>query len=87
MECHSGYGDNMSWKKIMRIDFVEGVQDSDGNFLEGMDQKMCVLFNQDVISSQEVVDLIHSGEYMYDMRIVVTTSEQADNLRGGKHGN
>ena len=73
-------------KNIMRIDFIEGVQDSDGEFIEGMDKKMCILFNKTVISAQEVNDLIHSGEYMYDNRIVVTTSEQADNLRGGKHG-
>ena len=73
-------------KNIMRIDFIEGVQNSDGEFIEGMDEKVCILFNKDVISSQEVVDLIHSGEYMHDRRIVVTTSEQADNLRGGKHG-
>ena len=69
-------------KNIRRIDFIEGVQNSDGEFIEGMYKKMCILFNATVISAEEVRDLIHSGEYEYDNRIVVTTSKQADNLKG-----
>lgn len=68
--------------EIMRVDFEEGYTNSDGDFIDGMTRQITVLYNKRVISYEEVCQLINSGEYKYDNRIVVTTSTQADNLRG-----
>lgn len=69
-------------ENIMRVDFEEGYTNSNGDFIDGMTNKMAVLYNKRIISYEEVCELINSGEYRYDNRIVVTTPTQADNLRG-----
>jgi len=69
---------------IKRIDFEEGYADSDGNFIDGMNRKIAILYNRNIISYEEVCKLINSGEYEWDNRIVVTTSIRADNLKGNK---
>ena len=69
---------------IMRIDFEEGYTNSNGDFIDGMTEKITILYNKRVISYEEVCELIDSGDYKYDNRIVVTTSTRADNLRGAK---
>ena len=66
---------------VMRIDFKTGCSNSDGEFVSGTERDATILFNKTVITSNEVEELIHSGMYEYDNRIVVTTSIQADNLR------
>lgn len=68
--------------EIMRIDFEEGYTNSDGDFIDGMTEEITILYNKRVIRYEEVCELINSGEYRYDNRIVVTTPTQADNLRG-----
>lgn len=68
---------------IKRIDFEMGYTNSDGEFIDGMTEKISVLYNEGVINYEEVCRLIDSGEYEYDNRVVVTTPIQADNLRGG----
>lgn len=67
---------------IMRIDFEVGFCASDGRVVKGTQRPVCVLYNKTVITSDEVNELIHSGKYEYDDRIVVTTPRQADNLKG-----
>lgn len=67
---------------IKRIDFEMGYTNSDGEFIEGMTEGVTILFNITVISAEEVRELIGSGMYEYDNRIVVTTPIQADNLKG-----
>lgn len=67
---------------VKRIDFSEGYTTSDGEFIDGMTNEITILFNITVISAEEVNELINSGMYEYDSRIVVTTPIQADNLRG-----
>ena len=69
---------------IMRIDFEIGCANSDGEFVEGTKESVCVLYNKSVITYDEVCELIYSGEYEYDNRIVVTTTTRANNLRGKK---
>lgn len=67
---------------VKRIDFSEGYTNSDGEFIDGMTNEITILFNITVISVEEVRELISSGMYEYDNRIVVTTPIQADNLKG-----
>lgn len=68
-------------KNVKRIDFITGCADSNRNLVKGTERKVTVLFNQTVITSDEVRKLIDSDMYEYDNRIIVTTPIQADNLR------
>lgn len=68
-------------KNVMRIDFKTGIANSDGKLVEGTERDVCVLYNKTVITNDEVRELIDSGMYEYDNRVIVTTPIQADNLR------
>ena len=68
-------------KNVMRIDFTSGISNSDGELIKGTERGVTVLFNKTVITSDEVRELIRSGTYEHDSRVVVTTPTQADNLR------
>jgi len=68
-------------KNVMRIDFETGCYTSDGELVKGTERGVTVLWNKTVIDGAEVRELIDSGSYEYDDRIVVTTPTQADNLR------
>ncbi|MBO5828781.1 MAG: hypothetical protein J6R59_10090 [Paludibacteraceae bacterium] len=68
-------------KNVKRIDFVTSCANSDGNLVKGTERNETILFNQTVITSDEVRELIRSGEYEYDNRIIVTTPIRADNLK------
>lgn len=67
---------------IRRCDFEVGSFSSDGEYIEGTSRGVCVMWNRTVISDEEVLELINSGKYEYDDRVIVTTPKQADNLRG-----
>ena len=69
---------------IMRIDFETVCQNSDGVSIRGTERSITILWNKTVIDEDEVQELIYSGNYVCDNRIVVTTPIQADNLRGKK---
>ena len=69
-------------QNVMRIDFEVGCCNSDGEIVSGTEEKVCVLYNRTVISDDKVQELIDSGMYKYDLRLVVTTPTRADNLRG-----
>ena len=66
---------------VKRIDFNYCLADSDGNPIDGTGTNVSVLFNITVISEKEVRELIESGEYEFDNRLVITTPSRADNLR------
>ena len=66
----------------MRIDFTTGIANSDGKLVKGTERNVTVIFNKTVITVDEVNELIESGMYEYDSRIIVTTPIQADNLKG-----
>lgn len=66
---------------VMRIDFETGCANSDGELVKGTERDVSVLYNETVITEDEVIELIHSGRYEYDSRVVVTTPTQADNLK------
>lgn len=68
-------------KNVRRIDFATGCANSDGNIVKGTERGVTILFNKTVITGDEVRELINSGMYEYDSRIVVTTPIQADNLK------
>lgn len=74
----------MSMNDVRRIDFESGCANSDGELVKGTERKVTVLFNKTVITNEEVQELIYSGMYEYDSRIIVTTPIQADNLRSKK---
>lgn len=61
-----------------RIDFTTGYANSDGKMLPGMESEVTVLYNLHVISETEVEQLITTGRYEYDNRVIVTTPEAAD---------
>ncbi len=67
---------------IMRIDFETGCYTSDGELAEGTERPVTILYNKTVITEKEVRELLCSGEYEYDLRIVVTTPIQVQNLKG-----
>lgn len=69
---------------VMRIDFEIGCANSDGEIVKGTERDVCILYNKTVITKDEIDELIRSGEYEFDSRIVVTTPIQANNLRGKK---
>ena len=66
---------------VMRIDFETGCANSDGELVKGTERDVCILYNKTVITEDEVTELIRSGRYEYDSRVVVTTPTKADNLR------
>lgn len=69
-------------KNIMRVDFISGCCNSNGELVKGTERPVCILYNKTVISTEEVHKLIENSMYEYDERIVVTTPKQADNLKG-----
>ena len=71
-------------KNIMRIDFVVGCGNSDGELVKGTERPVSILFNKTVITEKEVYCLIDNDAYEFDNRVIVTTPTQADNLRSIK---
>ena len=69
-------------KNIKRIDFVQGTATSDGKIINGTEVEMSILFNQTVISAEEVRKLIETEMHEYDQRVICVTKVQADNLKG-----
>lgn len=67
--------------RVMRMEFQTGCATSDGEFIKGTERDVCILYNETVITEDEVAELILTGKYQYDSRVVVTTPIQADNLR------
>lgn len=68
-------------RNVVRIDFEIGCCNSDGKIVAGTERDVCVLYNSTVVTEDEVQELIRSGMYEYDNRLVVTTPTQADNLK------
>lgn len=68
---------------IFRRDFETYICSSDGTPIE-MNGRYSILYNSDIISDIEVEELLKNGNYRYDNRIVLTTQERADSLKGLK---
>ena len=67
---------------IRRIDFEAFTCNSDGEPVEGTGRAYSIIFNTNVISSEEVNELINTDTWEYDTRIVITTPRRADALKG-----
>lgn len=67
---------------IRRIDFETFICNSDGKPVDGTGTAHSIIFNTNVISDEEVNDLINTGTWEYDTRIVITTPRRADALKG-----
>lgn len=68
-------------ENVMRLDLTIGCANSDGEFVNGTERDITILYNKTVITYAEVKELFNSGMYEYDNRIIVTTPTRADNLR------
>lgn len=70
---------------LKRMDFEVACHTSDGEVVKGTEEQLCILFNDLTISVEEVDELVRSGEYEYDSRIIVTSQIRANNFtRKGK---
>ena len=67
---------------IKRIDFVRCMANSDGEPIEGTDEELTVIFNTNVISVEEVNELLDTGMYEFDVRVVPMSRKRADYLKG-----
>ena len=72
----------MAAENIRRIDFQVGTATSDGTIIPETEENVCVLYNETIISTDEVRKLIVSGAVDYDPRVIYTTKIQADFLKG-----
>jgi hypothetical protein len=68
-------------KNVMRLDFSTRMCSSDGEPIEGTGTNVSILWNETVITTDEIYELINNGMYEYDERVIVTTPNRADNLR------
>lgn len=75
--------DEYIMENVRRADFQVGLADSHGKPIEDTLRKVVIMWNRVTISDEEALELINSGRYEYDERVVVMTPKQADNL-GGK---
>lgn len=71
-------------KNVMRLDFSTSICNSDGEPVNGTGRDVSILWNETVISTDEIYELINNGMYEYDSRVIVTTPTQANNLRTKK---
>lgn len=67
---------------IKRIDFYMCLCNSDCDYITGSETAYTILFNTGVISVEQVNELIQTGEWEHDNRIVVTTPIKANSLKG-----
>ena len=71
--------------RIKRIDIVvTNRKQVDNVIITNSETKLSLLYNEDIIHEELVHDLIESGDYRYDERIVITTPKRADLLLSGK---
>lgn len=66
---------------LKTISFTSCLCTSHNEPIEGTGMQVSVLFNCTQISEQEVNDLIDSGRYLYDARVIVTTPQQMSFLK------
>ena len=67
---------------IKRIDFTTRMCDSDDEPINGTEEERVIIYNGDIITQEDLDELIKSGWYAYDDRVIVITKIQADYLFG-----
>ena len=65
---------------VMRIDLEGARIDKNGEKIRGSEYAETLLYNSGVIDLDEIGELIDTGRYLYDERLVVTTPDRADLL-------
>ncbi|WP_373261889.1 hypothetical protein [Hungatella hathewayi] len=65
---------------IYRIDCTKAYYVSEGEIIPYTEACKSILFNTDIISSEEVKELIQSGYIECDSRVILVDKIQADNL-------
>ena len=65
--------------KIRRIDVIQMMTHL-GFLISGSEKKLSIIFNDDVIREELALELINSGNYMKDNRVIVIEPEKADLL-------
>lgn len=61
-----------------RKDFSLEERTDSGEVIGGSERWYVILFNTNVISEDKVNELLRTGEYIHDQRIIVTTPAAAD---------
>ena len=66
---------------LKTITFTSCLCNSDNEPIRGTEREVCVLFNCTQISEHDVNELIDSGKYEFDARVIVTTPQQMSFLK------
>ncbi|RHB41821.1 hypothetical protein DW886_14790 [Enterocloster aldenensis] len=67
---------------IKRMNFKTRLCNSDDEPIDGTEEEKTVIYNADLMTEDELNELIISGWYFYDERVIVVTKTQADYLFG-----
>ena len=65
---------------IYRIDCTKACYDSEEEAIPDTETSKSILYNTDIISSEEIDELIQSGRIESDPRVIFVDKIQADNL-------
>ena len=65
---------------IKRKDLEIYLHDSEGEKIEETGQRITIIYNDGIISEKEVEQLIKTDWYRYDDRVIIISTQQADNL-------
>lgn len=68
-------------KNLQTFEFVTCISDSDGQPVEGTQRGHTLLFNSSQISRDEVLQLVDTGRWEYDDRVVQVTRSQLQFLK------
>lgn len=69
-------------ENVMRVDFSMCKATSDGKPIKGTERPVTILYNKNIISYEQIKELIDSDMYEYCDKIIVTTPKRADALKG-----
>ena len=67
---------------IKSMDFKTRLCNSDDEPIDGTEEAKTVIYNADLLTEDKLNELIISGWYVYDERVIVVTKTQADYLFG-----
>lgn len=73
---------------VRRINFIIGQcldresDDEEQELVPGTEEKVCILYNKNILSDEEAREIVLNASYSYDPRVVYMTQVQADFLAG-----
>lgn len=65
---------------IMSVDILTACENSDGEIVKGTEERKTILYNNGVISDEELDRILENDTFMSDERIIVTTPARAENV-------